>query len=108
MAIFAGNIQQVTRKEPEKPKLQQVSPRIAAKNIHVGPIDKKIRREEKQNVKITEAMKAKDKKIRAEDKRRPRTESVKSVTINTPVQSSQVRTREVLKPSRYVLDLMSN
>ena len=48
-------------------------------------------------------MKSKDKKIRAEDKGR------KPVKINKPIEQPVTKSsvREVLKPSRYVKDLMS-
>ena len=82
----------------------ELTPAVTANKVEqILPKDKKIRAEDKPKVKIRPDMKTKDKKIRAEDKGR------KSVNINRsieqPVTKSSVR--EVLKPSRYIKDLMS-
>jgi hypothetical protein len=101
MPIIAKSIQQIQQKKSEKKPLQQVSSRITANNVRTTRQDKKIKRENKPN--ITSEIKVQDKKIRSEDKG---TKSVESIKINRPSQSSQVKAREILKPSRYVLDLM--
>lgn len=103
MAIKARNI--VERPKVEKPKSDYVvldQSNVMAKKAIQGRKDKKIRADNKPKVKITPDMKVRDKKIRAEDKRN----AGRQVKINKPVQSSQTSTREILKPSRYVEDLM--
>ena len=100
MAIKAGNV--VQRKAPPKKEYVELTPAVAAKKVQqVLPKDKKIRTEDKPKVKIRAENKRVDKKIRAEDKGR------KTVQINRPVQQPQTSTREILKPSRYVEDLIS-
>lgn len=64
---------------------------------------KKIRSEDKPQVKVRSEMKSKDIKIRAEDK----IKRGKPVQINRS-ESSKSSTHKVLKPSRYVEDLMKN
>ena len=113
MVIKAGNIvvksNHDTKSHESKPATKQnintSMGRIKAGNIIVrnqqAPKDKKIRAEDKpvqNNVLIK-----KDKKIYSEDKGK---NSVGSININRTSQSSQVKAREILKPSRYVLDLM--
>ena len=102
MAIKAGNV--VQRKAPPKKEYVVLTPAVAANKVEqVRKKDKKIRAEDKPKVKIRPDMKSKDKKIRAEDKGR------KPVKINKPIEQPVTKSsvREVLKPSRYVKDLMS-
>jgi len=79
--------------------------KIKAGNIidrsNQAPSDKKIRAEDK-NIQNKVSLK-KDKKIYSEDKGK---NSVESIKINRSSHNSQVKAREILKPSRYVLDLM--
>lgn len=100
MVIKAGNV--VQRTPPPKKEYVVVSPAVAADKVEQAKkIDKKIRAEDKPKFKIRAEDKRVDKKIRAEDKGR------KTVQINRPVQQPQTSTREILKPSRYVEDLIS-
>ena len=100
MAIKAGNV--VQRTAPPKKQYVELTPAVAANKVEqVRKKDKKIRAEDKPKVKIRAENKRVDKKIRAEDKGR------KTVQINRPVQQPQTSTREILKPSRYVEDLIS-
>lgn len=100
MAIKAGNV--VQRTAPPKKEYVVLTPAVAANKVEqVRKKDKKIRAENKPKVKIRAENKKVDKKIKAEDKGR------KTVQINRPVQQPQTSTREILKPSRYVEDLIS-
>lgn len=98
MAIKAGKV--VKRAAPPKKDYVELTPAVVANNIQQK--DKKIKAEDKPKIKIKAEDKIVDKKIRAEDKKK----AASSVKINKPVQSSQSSTREILKPSRYVEDLM--
>jgi hypothetical protein len=100
MAIKAGKV--VQRTAPPKKEYVVLTPAVAANKVEqVRKKDKKIRAEDKPKVKIRSDNKRVDKKIRAEDKGR------KIVQINRPVQQYQTSSREILKPSRYVDDLIS-
>jgi hypothetical protein len=77
----------------------------AAATKYTEKKDKKIRSEYKPQAKIRSEMKSIDKKIRAEDKMKGSKKVSKPVQINRS-ESSQSSTREILKPSRYVKDLM--
>jgi len=105
MAIKAANVVERGGELPVKPqkKYVELTPRVAANKVQqVRQKDNKIRAEDKPKVKIRPEMKSNDKKIRAEDK----VKGTRTVNINRPVQTSQSSTREILKPSRYVEDLM--
>lgn len=102
MAIKARNVVERGPIKDPRENYKVLSPKIVAGKITEGQKDKKIRAEDKPKVKVRAEDKQPDKKIRAEDKLR------KPVKINKSVQVPQVSSdREILKPSRYVLDLIS-
>jgi hypothetical protein len=103
MGIKAGKVvERGIEPKPQK-KYVELTPTVTAKNVQqVRPKDTKIRAEDKPKVKVRAEDKVTDKKIRAEDK----VKGSKPVQINRS-ESSQSSTREILKPSRYVEDLIS-
>lgn len=95
MAVFAGNVQLLTQE----------------KAAEIASADKKVRPETKKvKMHATDKPVLKDKKIRAEDKNPTQINNIdvkiEKPSIEVAVQDEDTKPK-LLKPSRYVLDLMS-